>query len=162
MPRYLWSKSSTLLLTKKPFTLYQCLLLRISALAHTEQLLWTAIIKDGGSHSGKQRYLLLYQTSSWASSVTASWVCQVPWHSETHTSLNTSPFLETALPPSTTKLHTSSMRNKVGATLHVHVHTLILLCKAWVNLDWTVFMLSSLPCFLITSRPRASHAASWS
>jgi len=32
------------------------------------------IVKDGGSHGGKQRYLLLYSTSSGALSVTASWV----------------------------------------------------------------------------------------
>ena len=32
------------------------------------------ILKDGGTHSGKQRYLILYRTSSRALSVTASWV----------------------------------------------------------------------------------------
>ena len=41
-----------------------------------------------------------------------------------HTSLNTSPFLETALSSSKMKLHTSSTFNIVGATLHALVRTL--------------------------------------
>ena len=43
------------------------------------------------------------------------------WHSTTQTSSNASPFLETVLPSSNTKLHTSSRCTKVGTVLHVHV-----------------------------------------
>jgi len=53
-----------------------------SALARMEQLLRTAIIKVGGSHTQSQQWkrkvLLLYRTFCRASSLTSSWVCHVP------------------------------------------------------------------------------------
>ena len=82
-----------------------------SALVHAERLLWTTIVKDAGSHGGKQMYLLLYQTSSQASSVTASWVCNILWclaHRQTQV------HFDMALFSLKTKLHTSFTCIKVG------------------------------------------------
>jgi len=55
----------------------------------SERLLRATNIKDGG----KQMYLIL---SNFLLGFIA-WVHRIPWHSETHTALNTSPFLEMAL-----------------------------------------------------------------
>ena len=95
-----------------------------SALVRAEQFLRTTIVRNGGSHGRKQTYvyLLLYWTSSRASSVTASLVCRAPRLSEMVIAVNTSPFLETAISSSKMEVHTSPMCSITGAAYYAQMH----------------------------------------